>query len=201
MWIFGVAIGRASAAWRPLAAGRWLEATPQPPWCRGGAGFGIAAPGLRASRAGSLHLQTWPRAFPQRTRISSRKEKKKQVAEGGNKRQSSKGRASKETKKATTDDEGRKLTRLIDRALHDISGETEVVTEPKAADCAAPRPLSLKIAKVYKPCALVVKKTELMERVADTHGIRAKRKEDIVDWLTRVLYKLRLSWSTLTMDS
>ena len=29
-----------------------------------------------------------------------------------------------------------------------------------------------------------------MEGLADTHGIRAKRKEDIVDWLTRVLYKL-----------
>ena len=69
-------------------------------------------------------------------------------------------------------------------------GETEVVAEPKSSDCAALRPLALKIAKVYKPCALVVKKTELMEGVADTHDIRAKSKEDIVDWLTRVLYKL-----------
>ena len=60
----------------------------------------------------------------------------------------------------------------------------------QTSDCAALRPLALKIAKVHKPCALVVKKTELMEGVADTHGIRAKRKEDIVDWLTRVLYKL-----------
>ena len=57
--------------------------------------------------------------------------------------------------------------------MHDISGEIEVATEPKAADYAALRPLALKIAKVYKPCALVVKKTELMEGVADTHGIRA----------------------------
>ena len=55
-----------------------------------------------------------------RTRISSRKEKKMQVAEGANKSQSSRGRASKETKKATTDDEGRKLTKLIGRALHDM---------------------------------------------------------------------------------
>ena len=36
----------------------------------------------------------------------------------------------------------------------------------------------------------MVKKTELMEGVADTHGIRPRRKEDIVDWPTRVLYKL-----------
>ena len=29
-----------------------------------------------------------------------------------------------------------------------------------------------------------------MEGVADTHGIRPRRKEDIVDWPVRVLYKL-----------
>ena len=62
--------------------------------------------------------------------------------------------------------------------------------DAKDADCAALRPLALKLAKVYKPCALVVKKTELMEGLADTHGIRAKRKGDIVDWLIRVLYRL-----------
>ena len=63
-----------------------------------------------------------------RTRIAVRKEKKKQVAEGGNKRRSSKGKASKDTKKATTDEEGRKLTKLIDRALH-------AVDDAKDADC------------------------------------------------------------------
>ena len=105
----------------------------------------------------------------------------KQVAEGANKSQSTQRGASKDTKKATFDEEGRKLTRLIDRALHAMSGETEVAVEPKGSDCAALRPLVLKIAKVYKPCALVVKKTELMEGLADTHGIRTKRKEDIVD--------------------
>ena len=81
-----------------------------------------------------------------RTRIASRKEKKKQVAEGGSKSQSSIGRASKETKKATTDDEGRKLTRLIDRALHDISEETGDMDDAKDADCSAMRPLALKMA-------------------------------------------------------
>ena len=29
-----------------------------------------------------------------------------------------------------------------------------------------------------------------MEGVADAHGIRPRRKADIVDWLIRVLYKL-----------
>ena len=36
----------------------------------------------------------------------------------------------------------------------------------------------------------MVKKTELMEGVGDTHGMRPRRKEDIVDWLIRVLYTL-----------
>ena len=35
----------------------------------------------------------------------------------------------------------------------------------------------------------MVKKTELMEWLADTHGIRARRKEDIADWLVRALYR------------
>jgi hypothetical protein len=63
MWIPGVDFGRASAAWRPLAAIRWIGATPQPPWCRWGEGCGIAAPVLRAARVGGRrrHLQTWPR--------------------------------------------------------------------------------------------------------------------------------------------
>ena len=48
----------------------------------------------------------------------------------------------------------------------------------------------MKVAKVYKPCALVVTKTKLMEGVADAHGIRPRRKDDTAGWLTRVLYKL-----------
>ena len=74
--------------------------------------------------------------------------------------------------------------------MHDVAGETDELDDAKESDCAALRPLALKLAKVYKPCALVVKKTDLMEGVADTHGIRPRRKEDIVDWLVRVLYKL-----------
>ena len=36
----------------------------------------------------------------------------------------------------------------------------------------------------------MAKTTELMEGVADAHCIRPRRKEDIDDWLVRVLYKL-----------
>ena len=125
-----------------------------------------------------------------RTQIAARKEKKKQVAEGANKGQSLRGKASKDSKKATTNNKGRKLTKLIDQALHDVSGETGEMGDAKDADCAALRPLALKLVKVYKPCALVVKKTKLMEGVADTHGIRPRGKEGIVDWLIQVLYKL-----------
>ena len=62
--------------------------------------------------------------------------------------------------------------------------------DAKETDCAALRPLALKLAKVYKLFALVAKKTELMEGVGDTHGMRRRRKEGIVDWLVRVLCKL-----------
>ena len=106
-----------------------------------------------------------------RMRIASRKARAKdttQVAEGANKSRSTQVGPSKEAKKEISDEQGRNLTRLIDRALHDISGGREVVTEPKAADCAALRSLALKFAKVYKPYALVVKKTELVDGLADT---------------------------------
>ena len=123
-----------------------------------------------------------------RTRIACRKEeKKKQVVEGASKSHSSRGGSSTDAKKATTDDEGRKLTRLMNR-------ETGDMDEAKAADCTALRPLALKLAKVYKPCAVVVKKTELMEGVADTHDIRHRRKGDIAEWLIRVLYKLAMEY-------
>ena len=114
------------------------------------------------------------------------------MAEEATKRLSSKGKASKDLKKATTDEEGRKLTKLTDRALHDVPGETEEVTDAKEEDYAALRPLTLKLAKVYncKHCALVVKKTELMEGVADTHGLMPRRNEGIAVGLVRVLGKL-----------
>ena len=85
-----------------------------------------------------------------RARIATRKEKKKQVAEEVNKSLSSKGKASKDLNKVTTDEGGRKLTKLIDRALHDVASETEEMDDAKESDCAALRPIALTLAKVYK---------------------------------------------------
>ena len=70
-------------------------------------------------------------------RIATRKKMKKQVADEATKILSSKWKASKDTKKATTDEEGRKLTKCIDRALHDVAGETEEMDDAKEADCTA----------------------------------------------------------------
>ena len=53
--------------------------------------------------------------------------------------------------------------------------------DAKEADYAASRHLALKLAKAHGPCALVVKKPGLMEAVADAHGIRARRKEGVLD--------------------
>ena len=49
------------------------------------------------------------------------------------------------------------------------------------------RSLPFKLAKVYTPCALVAKKTELMEGAGETHGSGPRREGDIADWPVRVL--------------
>ena len=118
------------------------------------------------------------------------KKKKKHVAGEATKSMCSKGQASKATKKVTTDDEGRKPTKCLDQALHDCVGDVGDMEDATTADCTASGPLALKLAKVYKPCALQVKKTELMEGVRNTHGIRSRRKEDNVEWLVQVMYRL-----------
>ena len=147
----------------PKSVGRMASGHPGPGSVAGSSGRKSASKALSVS-FGDGHAvdNMW-------ARIASRREKKKLVAEleEANKSLSSKGKASKDLKKATTDDEGRKLTNLIDRALHDIAGEAEEMNEAKEAACTALRPLTLKLAKVYKTCAQVVKNTELMEGVAD----------------------------------
>ena len=71
------------------------------------------------------------------------------------------------------------------------------------ADCTALRPLALKLAKVCMLCALQIKKIKLMEAAGDTRGIRSRRKEDIADWMVRVLYSLSTArgWSTANIPS
>ena len=107
------------------------------------------------------------------------------MADEATKSLSSKDKASNCTKKATADEERRKLTNC-----HDCVGDMGDTEDATTAVCKALRPLTLKAARVYKPCALVVKKTELVEGVGGTHGLRPRRKEDIVDWLVQVLYRL-----------
>ena len=118
-----------------------------------------------------------------RERIAARKKK---VTDEATKSASSKGKASKLTKKVTTDDklEGRKLTRCTestDRALNDCLGDIGDTEDATAADCTALRPLALKLAAVYEPCALQPKKTGLTKGAGDAHGIRSRRKSDIVN--------------------
>ena len=57
-----------------------------------------------------------------RERIAATK-KKKQMADEATKSLSSKGKASKGTTKATVDGKGRKLTKCLDRAVHNCVGD------------------------------------------------------------------------------
>ena len=80
-------------------------------------------------------------------------------------------KASETMKKATTNDEGRQLAKCSDRALNGCVPDIGTMAEATAADCTALRPRAFKMGNVHKPCALHVKKTELMEGVSNTHGI------------------------------
>ena len=62
---------------------------------------------------------------------------------------SSKGKASKTTTKATTDEEDRKLTKCTDQDFHDCVDDIGTMPDATAADCTALRPLALKLATVY----------------------------------------------------
>ena len=60
----------------------------------------------------------------------------------------------------------------------------------------------MKIAKVYEPCSKAIKQTELMEGFGDTYSqnydLRPRRKESLVDWWTKVFY--RLDWCDLAFQ-
>ena len=86
----------------------------------------------------------------------------------------------------------RELTALLARALKSIEHHDES-DYPKQSACAALLPLAMKIAKVYAPCSRLVKQTELMEGLGDTYSqnydIRPRRREILVGWWTKVLYR------------
>ena len=60
----------------------------------------------------------------------------------------------------------------------------------------------LKIPKVYEPCSKAIKQTELMGGLGDTYSqnfnLRPRRKESLVGWWTKVLY--RLDWCDLAFQ-
>ena len=76
---------------------------------------------------------------------------------------------------------------------------------PKQSDCTAILPSASKIAKVYEPCSKLIKQTELMEGLGDNviysdiYDIRPRRRERLVDWSTKVLF--RLEWCDLAFQN
>ena len=91
------------------------------------------------------------------------------MADEATKKTSTKEKAPRTTEKTEAGEEGRRLTKLLDRALHDCVEGLGEMADATAADCTALRPLALTLAKVYKPCALQVQKTELMAGGGDTY--------------------------------
>ena len=93
------------------------------------------------------------------------------------------------------DTRGRALTDLLARALQAVE-HFEESDYPKKSDCTALIPLATKMAKVYEPCSILVRQTELMEGLgsmySQNYDIRPRRKEGLVDCFTKVLY--RLEW-------
>ena len=87
-------------------------------------------------KAGWYWLHRNDHTLRERIHVAARK-KKKQVADEATKSMSSKGKASKATNKATTDDEGRPLIKCLDRALHDCVGDMGDMEDAKTTDCTA----------------------------------------------------------------
>ena len=84
--------------------------------------------------------------------------KKKKVADEANKKSSTETKAPTTAKKAEADEEGQHLTKLLDRALNDCVEDIGGMADATMAYSTALRPLALKLAKVYKPCAVQIKK-------------------------------------------
>ena len=93
------------------------------------------------------------------------------------------------------DTRGRALTNLLARALEAVEDKEEN-NYPRKSDCTALVPLAIKMAKIYAPCSILVRQTELMEGLGSTYSrnydIRPRRKESMTDWFTKLLY--RLEW-------
>ena len=93
--------------------------------------------------------------------------------------------------KKVNETRARELTGLLKHALESIKHHEEG-DQPRRSDCKDLLPLASNIAEVYEPCAKVIQQTELLEGLGDTYDIPPRRKERLVDWLTKVLF--RLEW-------
>ena len=67
------------------------------------------------------------------------------------------------------DEKGRSLTYLLAQALQAVE-HFEENDYPKKSDCTALEPLASKMAKVYEPCSILVRQTELMEGLGSTYS-------------------------------
>ena len=69
-----------------------------------------------------------------------------------------------------------------------------ITRRAKRSDCTALAPLATKLAKVYGPCSLLVRQTELMEGLGSTYSqnydLRPRRGESPKDWFAKVLCRL-----------
>ena len=90
-------------------------------------------------------------------------------------------------------EKGRALTHLLVQALQAVE-HFEESDYPKRSDCTALEPLAAKLAKVYEPCSMLVRQTELMEGLGSTYSqnydIRPRQNECLEDWFVKVLYRL-----------
>jgi hypothetical protein len=92
-----------------------------------------------------------------------------------------------------SDEKGRSLTHLLAQALQAVE-HFEENNYPKKSDCTALEPLAKKLARVYEPCSMLVRQTELIEGLGSTYSqnydIRPRQHESLENWFVKVLYRL-----------
>ena len=143
------------------------------------------------------------------TRIANRKKELEKCAagtkpvKGSNKKRVKKTKEARDSEQDANETRARELTCLLAQALKSIQHHEET-DYPKQSDCAALLPLAMKVAKVYQPCSKLVKRTELMEAFGDTYSenydIRPRRRESLVDWLTKLKVLYRLEWCDMAFQ-
>ena len=142
------------------------------------------------------------------TRIANRKKEREKCTtgtkplKGSNKKKGEEDQGSTRVGASCKRTRVRELTCLLARALKSIK-QNEETDYPKQSDCAALLSLAAKMAKVHGPCSKLIKQTEVMEGLGDTYSenydIMSRRRESLVDWLTKVL--CRLEWCDMAFQN